>query len=153
MRHAKLGVLLAIIGLSLAASAQAEGTRPARGTLAVAKATPARSRSVEVLWGGRWWPAEVLQRRAGLVKIHYTGWGPEWDEWVEPPRVRAAIPIVTLKSARVGQRVSIEWHGRWWDGEVIDARSGFYKVHYAGWGPEWDEWLEPSRLRAGRSAH
>ncbi len=50
-------------------------------------------RMVEVEWGGKWWPAEVLQTKDGKYLISYTGWGKEWDEWVPRNRIRfAAAP-------------------------------------------------------------
>jgi hypothetical protein len=110
-------------------------------------APPAAPGAVEVLWGGTWWAAEVLESRAGVTRIHYTGWGPEWDEWVGPERIRSAAPSRPLGSARVGQRVEVEWHGTWWAAEVVAKKRGFYKIHYTGWGPEWDEWVEPPRMR------
>jgi hypothetical protein len=48
------------------------------------------SRCVEVLWGGTWWPAEILGVRGGLSYIHYTGWADSWNEWVTRDRIRPA---------------------------------------------------------------
>lgn len=129
---------LALVGGSATASAETKGeTRQTRRGHA----------AFEVLWGGSWWRAEVLERRAGLIKIHYTGWGAEWDEWITPARLRQVAVHAPLKAGKTGQQVDIEWHGSWWDGQIIDVRSGLYKVHYSGWGNEWDEWVEPNRLR------
>lgn len=142
-----LAMTLAALGTSTAAEARGKGESVAAKPTARAAPAPSRA-SVEVLWGGRWWPAEVIERRSGLTKIHYTGWGSEWDEWIEPTRLRKAAPRVALRAGKPGQRVEIEWHGSWWDGEITETRSGLYKVHYTGWGAEWDEWVEPIRLRA-----
>ena len=119
--------------------------------------TVAPARKVEVFWGGQWWAAEVLETRAGLQRIHYTGWGAEWDEWVGPERVRvAAAPSASrpLRSARVGQKIEVEWHGSYFPAEVRQIKNGFYKIRYTGYGPEWDEWIELDRMRAptGRTA-
>jgi hypothetical protein len=46
---------------------------------------------VEVEWGGRFWPAVVLEEIAGpprVWRIHYEGYGDEWDEVVGPERLR-----------------------------------------------------------------
>jgi hypothetical protein len=43
---------------------------------------------VEVLWGGKWWPAEILRCEGGKAFIHYTGWADSWNEWVTMDRIR-----------------------------------------------------------------
>jgi hypothetical protein len=43
---------------------------------------------VEVLWGGNWWPAEILRCEGGRTYIHYTGWADSWNEWVTVDRIR-----------------------------------------------------------------
>lgn len=70
----------------LAANATAE---PARSKAPVVATDSRQGPAVEVAWGGSWWRAEILEKRSGLTRIHYTGWGSEWDEWVEPSRLRA----------------------------------------------------------------
>jgi hypothetical protein len=121
--------------------------KPRKVTAAVAtKASPKH----EVLWGGSWWAAEILERKGGLTKIHYTGWGSEWDEWVEPKRLRQAAARPAGHRGKLGEKIEIEWHGSYWDGEIIEVRGEFHKVHYTGWGSEWDEWVLAERLRARR---
>ncbi|MCB9629982.1 MAG: hypothetical protein H6725_21625 [Sandaracinaceae bacterium] len=53
-------------------------------------ATPyATGQAVEVEWRGTWYPATILAFEPnGLVRIHYDGWSDEWDESVDPARVR-----------------------------------------------------------------
>jgi hypothetical protein len=147
-------VLLAPLCFGLALSSPARADVTNRNVHPVPKAqrvrtTPARHQRVEIAWGGSWWLGEVLDSRNGRSRVHYTGWGPEWDEWVSNARLRAVTP--SLSAARIGEPVEIEWHGSWWSGSVVDARNGFFKVHYIGWGPEWDEWVEVGRLHAGAS--
>jgi hypothetical protein len=54
-----------------------------------AKAELVAGAKVEVLWGGRWYPAKVLKVESEKYYIHYEGWDSSWDEWVKPERVRA----------------------------------------------------------------
>lgn len=165
LRRMVLGLCLLLLSLPAAAETnRAKPTRPApalkakpiRPAIAVAPRA-VTGRAVEVLWGGQWWAAEVLETRAGISRIHYTGWGAEWDEWVGPERLRAAAaaapakPVAPLTTARVGQRIEVEWHGSWWAAEVVAVKNGFYKIHYSGWGGEWDEWVELARMRAPAS--
>jgi hypothetical protein len=108
---------------------------------------PARSRNIEVLWGGSFYAAEIITVRGDRYRVHYTDWGTEWDEWVERDRMRAVPHRPPLERAQVGQKLEARWHGTWWAAEVVAAKNGFFKIHYTGWGSEWDEWVELDRLR------
>lgn len=44
--------------------------------------------SVQVFWGGRWYPATVLKVGIDRWYIHYPGYTSSWDEWVGPARIR-----------------------------------------------------------------
>lgn len=51
--------------------------------------TLAPGTKVLALWEGDWWEAEVLSvQQDGSVEIHYTNWGPEWDETVSRDRLQ-----------------------------------------------------------------
>jgi hypothetical protein len=127
-----LRIVILAIALILTASA-ALGRGPAR--------------PVEVLWGGTYYAAEILEIRGGLYRVHYTDWGSEWDEWVPRHRMRPAAERPPLERVQVGQKLEARWHGTWWAAEVVAAKNGFYRIHYTGWGVEWDEWVEIDRLR------
>lgn len=45
---------------------------------------------VEVLSEEEWWPATVIEARAGLQKVTYEGFAASWDEWVPSSRIREA---------------------------------------------------------------
>jgi hypothetical protein len=111
-----------------------------------------RVRAVEVLWGGSYWAAEILEVRGSQYRIHYTDWGSEWDEWVERSRVRKVADRRPLERVQVGQKLEARWHGTWWPAEVVAAKNGFFRIHYTGWGPEWDEWMEIDSLRSATAA-
>lgn len=44
--------------------------------------------AVLVMWKGKWYPATVLQLNGNTARIHYDGYGNEWDEWVDGSRIR-----------------------------------------------------------------
>ena len=136
-----LAVLLAAPATSATPKPRYAGPAPV-----AARAAPL----VEVLWGGQWWRATVLRARKGFKKIHYEGWGAEYDEWVEVARVRRLDPAAAPESGL--RRVEILWGGQWWPGVELEVRSGLHKIHYEGWGPEWDQWVELRRLRAPAAA-
>lgn len=50
-----------------------------------------------------------------------------------------------------GARVSVEWSGRWYQAQILQAKDGRYLVRYDGYGSNWDEWVPPSRIRSGAS--
>jgi hypothetical protein len=113
----------------------------------------ARGDSLEVEWHGSWYPAEVIETRAGLTKIHFSGYGSEWDEWVEPQRLRQpaiATKIVATSSLKTGERVQVEWGGTWWEAEVLGQKSESIEIRYLGYGDEWNEWVPPKRIRHSR---
>lgn len=44
--------------------------------------------AVEARWRRRWYEARVVEVRASLHKIHYTGWSDAYDEWVGSDKLR-----------------------------------------------------------------
>ncbi|MDD5175859.1 MAG: caspase family protein [Sterolibacterium sp.] len=47
-----------------------------------------------------------------------------------------------------GDPVDVEWKGSWWPASVLEIRKDKYKIHYDGYGNEWDEFVGRSRIRA-----
>lgn len=47
-----------------------------------------RVRSVQILWGGSWYPGAVLDRRGDRYLVTYDGYSASWNEWVGPDRLR-----------------------------------------------------------------
>lgn len=50
-------------------------------------------------------------------------------------------------------RVSVEWSGRWYPAQILQAKDGRYLIRYDGYGSNWDEWVPPSRIRSGNSGN
>jgi hypothetical protein len=50
---------------------------------------PMALQQIEVEWGQKWWPAEILKVQADRFLIHYTGFDASWDEWVGKDRMRS----------------------------------------------------------------
>jgi hypothetical protein len=48
---------------------------------------------------------------------------------------------------RVGQRIEVEYKGRWFKAKIIDVDGDQVEVHYANFGDKWDEWVGPERTR------
>jgi hypothetical protein len=64
------------------------------------------------------------------------------------PALAAPGAVGQLQWAK-GQGVEIFWGNKWWKGRIlaVDEANGKYKVHYDGWGDNWDEWVTPDKLR------
>ena len=77
-------------------------------------------------------------------RIHYLNFGAEWDEDAPLDRLRA----IQVARFPVGSRVDAQWKGNWYPAEVTKAEGDFHYVRYDGYGPEWDEWLHGTRVRA-----
>lgn len=101
--------------------------------------------AIQVYWGGKVWPAEVLQADGDLHFITYPGWPPVWNEWVTSRRIVDAGAAAANIS--VSAKVMVEWRGKWFPAQVLKRQGSRYLVHYAGYDASWDEWVGPSRIR------
>ena len=102
---------------------------------------------IEIKWKDSWRHAHVLAVKDGKSLVHYVGQGNDDDEWVAPDRIRAYKP----KEFPKGALVEVEWEKKWWPAKVMDSRYGLHSIHYDGYGPEWDEWVGPQRIRQAKS--
>ena len=56
-------------------------------------------------------------------------------------------------SWKVGDTVDVEWSGTWYESQILAVQPGpQYKIHYVGWGSNYDETVGPSRMRARANA-
>lgn len=97
---------------------------------------------VEFSEGDDWRTGEVRGAAKGRLLLRRPGTRRP-GEWVDLARVRAPAAL----DVRPGQAVEVEWHGRWWPAGVRRTLFDFARVHYDGFGTEWDEWVLPARLR------
>ena len=122
---------------------------------------------VLVDWEGKVYPAVILEEQSATkFKVHYDGFDPMWDEVVpkdrikgllegEPPRpeppakVRAKAAEAAKKNLyTVGDRVRVEWHGQLYPASILEiVGHERYRIHYEGYGHEWDETVELARIQ------
>lgn len=96
---------------------------------------------IEILWKGKYYPGKVLEVKDGKWFISYDGYGKEWNEWIGADRIKGV-------GYSVGEKVNVEWKGKWYPSTIIEAGTdGKYKIHYEGWGKEWDEWVPTGRMK------
>lgn len=103
----------------------------------------------DVRWKGNWYKARVTRVNEDQTRcfIHYDGYGAEWDEWVGANRIRVAGGGASGSRFATGDSVEVRWKGKWYPARVLRAADGRYKVHYDGYGSEWDEWVGGDRIR------
>ena len=114
------------------------------------KALPGEGERIQAVFrDGKWYPARVVTREGTRTKVRWMdiGWDTaRSDEWKEADKVR---PLPKAPAYAVGARVEVEWTRKWWPAEVIKVQDGIHRIHYVGYGPEWDEWVPPKRIRKG----
>lgn len=47
----------------------------------------------------------------------------------------------------MGDSITVEWEGKWYDAIVIDQYDAEFRIHYAGYDNSWDEWVTLDRVR------
>jgi hypothetical protein len=118
---------------------------------------------LEIRWGDRWYPGEVLEVKGGQYKVRYDGYGANWDEWATTEKLRrkgetlaAAIPKATGPALagkwKAGDRVEALSYGAWYPATVLEAGAGRWKVTYDGYSSGSDEWVTAEKLRPLRTA-
>jgi hypothetical protein len=63
------------------------------------------------------------------------------------PRDATLAAVEEEAAPRVGERVEVEWHGKWYRAKSIDADGDQLLVHFNGFGSDADEWVGPERVR------
>jgi hypothetical protein len=122
---------------------------------------------VMVEWEGKHYPAVILTAEGpAKFRIHYDGYDEAWDEVVPKSRIQglrkgdeprpeppAKVKQRSLEAAqtntyRVGDQVRVEWSGRYYPAQIIDVvGKERYRVHYEGYGSEWDETVGLNRMQ------
>ncbi len=133
---------------------------------------------VLVEWEGNDYPAVIVAIEGpARFRVHYDGYDRIWDENVNQTRIKGRVkgpilapppPEKVLKRGgapasshsaavgapsrfREGTRVRVQWHGKPYSATIIQVLGGErYRVHYDGFGPEWDETIEASRILTPR---
>lgn len=67
---------------------------------------------------------------------------------VEPLPPRTGWPEPEPVGHRKGEKIKVEWHGKYYDATVLSAApNGKTRIHYDGYGDEWDEDVEEDRIQ------
>lgn len=106
--------------------------------------------SASVTWKGSEYPAKVLKVNKDQTRcyIKYDGYGDNWNEWVGEDRIKITATGAESPAFNVGDPVQVKWKGSWYPASVLSIKSGKYKIHYDGYGSNWDEWVGSDRIKA-----
>jgi hypothetical protein len=63
------------------------------------------------------------------------------------PREAKLVAVKGTASTGVGDRIEVDYRGKWYRAKVIAAQDGQMRVHYVGFDRSWDEWVTPDRVR------
>lgn len=56
-----------------------------------------------------------------------------------------------VNDLKVGKHIDVEWHGKWYPSSILAISGNRYKIHYDGYGNEYDEWVTYSRMRESKN--
>jgi hypothetical protein len=56
-------------------------------------------------------------------------------------------PVKAPEGFVAGTIVEIEYGGRWYPGHIMEVKGEQYKIHYTGYGDNWDSWVTKDKLR------
>jgi len=106
---------------------------------------PGIGKRVEALSEGKWYKAKVIDLADGKSKIHYAGYGTQYDEWLTPEKIREYVPKVYAVGTKV--QVYSEDDESWYPATVLKHWYGLHYIHYDGYDSSWDEWVGPKALK------
>lgn len=121
---------------------------------------------VLVEWEGDVYPAMIVEVPGpGKVKVHYDGFDEIWDEVIprnrikgvvegearipDPPEKvrRTAVEAAKTNEYKIGDRVKVEWSRSQYPAVIVGILGPErYRVHYEGYGNEWDENVGRERI-------
>jgi hypothetical protein len=110
------------------------------------KTHPLIGAHIEVKCKSGWYTAEVLKVDDDQLFVHYTSFNHDDDEWVSADRVRRFEYRRFEPCAAVEAQTSSS--KKWYPAHVLRAWRTMHLVRWDAWGPEYDEWMGPSRIRA-----
>ncbi len=123
---------------------------------------------VLVEWESGIYPAMITEiPGSGRVKVHYDGYDELWDEVIPRNRIkgrvegaapipdppdkvrRTAVEAAKTNNFKIGDRVKSEWHGHQYNAVIVGiVGPERYRIHYDGYGNEWDENVGRERLQS-----
>jgi len=134
---------------------------------------------VLVEWEKSFYPAVIIEVEGpARYRVHFDGYDAIWDQSVNVTKIKGRVtgPVVpppppakvlrrmgapvasssgddggTPSRYKKDQRVRVRWHGKIYSATIVEVLGNErYRVHYAGFGDEWDEEIDVSRIKVSR---
>jgi hypothetical protein len=129
---------------------------------------------VLVEWRGAEYSAVIVAVEGpSRFVVHYDGYSDDWDEEIPATRIRGRLSMTPVSGPpakpapvraragasalsdagprsvyREGERVRVEWHGSIYPATITGVLGDDrYRVHYEGYGNEWDEDVGLNRIQ------
>lgn len=96
-----------------------------------------------VSWQNNDYTARVIKQKGSFSRIHYPGWGSEFDEWRETSELKE-IEFVVYD---INSIIEVEWEGVWYPARIIKIQDCFHFIAYEGYEDYWNEWVTSERIR------
>lgn len=110
--------------------------------------------------GDQWWYLadrnSLDTKRGDYYRVRSSSDTPPETGWVIDGQTEGVMPCPTVASLSnqpttstycAGQEIKVEWNGSWWDAIIREVSEESYHIHYIGFDPSWDEWVDTSRIR------
>jgi hypothetical protein len=95
------------------------------------------------LWKGTNYKVRIIDQQDNRCKIHYLGWGNEWDEW----RDCSELKNIDFKLFDVNSKVKVEWCQTWYPAIILKREGIFHYIKYDGYNDSWNEWVTSDRIK------
>jgi len=89
-----------------------------------------------------WLNAEIIGVRNDMVRVHYTGWSPKFDEWVEISSDRILKQWQRGMNFQLNHRIDVlDERDTWREAKIIEMKGDHINIHYYGFSKKYDEWI------------
>lgn len=120
--------------------------------------------TIEVSTTGAWDRATIIEVGApgsdheGQYKVHFIGYSTSYDRWLQPIYFRklpagTPAPAALKAGYQLNDRIEVNTTGAWDKATIIEVgapggeHEGEFKVHFDGYGANYDRWLLPVYFR------
>ncbi|MDP2922181.1 MAG: caspase family protein [Candidatus Omnitrophota bacterium] len=94
-------------------------------------------------YNGKDYKVRIIDQHDNSCRIHYLGWGSEWDEW----RDYNELKDIEFKTYNVNTKVLVKWNKTWYPAVVFKREGIFHLIKYDDYDNSWNEWVTSERIK------